>query len=90
MVEKCNIEELIIRFLKQEISEDELRYLETWLAENEEHKSQFFELKNVSDLFDHSIVTSNNADWQKMYDRIRKLSEGVPLQNESRIRDSVW
>ena len=90
MVEKYNIEELIIRFLKQEISEDELRYLETWLAENEEHKSQFFELKNVSDLFDHSIVTSNNADWQKMYDRIRKLSEGVPLQNESRIRDSVW
>ena len=85
MVEKYNIEELIIRFLKQEISEDELRYLETWLAENEEHKSQFFELKNVSDLFDHSIVTSNNADWQKMYDRIRKLSEGVPLQNESRI-----
>ena len=32
MVEKYNIEELIIRFLKQEISEDELRYLETWLA----------------------------------------------------------
>ena len=37
MVEKYNIEELIIRFLKQEISEDELRYLETWLAEKNFH-----------------------------------------------------
>ena len=90
MVEKYNIEELIIRFLKQEISEDELRYLETWLAENEEHKSQFFELKNVSDLFDHSIVTSNNADWQKMYDRIERIHEKVPSHIESPMGDSVW
>ena len=90
MVEKYNIEELIIRFLKQEISEDELRYLETWLAENEEHKSQFFELKNVSDLFDHSIVSSNNADWQKMYDRIERIHEKVPSHIESPMGDSVW
>lgn len=31
MSEKYNIEELIIRFLQQDINEEELRYLESWL-----------------------------------------------------------
>ena len=34
MSEKYNIEELIVRFLQQDINEDELRYLKSWLAEN--------------------------------------------------------
>lgn len=45
MSEKYNIEELIIRFLQQDINEEELRYLESWLEEDAEHKSYFFGLK---------------------------------------------
>ena len=49
MSEKYNIEELIIRFLQQDINEEELRYLESWLEEDAEHKSYFFGLKGISD-----------------------------------------
>lgn len=47
MSEKYNIEELIVRFLQQDINEDELRYLKSWLEEDVEHKSYFFELKGI-------------------------------------------
>ena len=49
MSEKYNIEELIIRFLQQDINEEELHYLESWLEEDVEHKSYFFGLKSISD-----------------------------------------
>ena len=49
MSEKYSIEELIVRFLQQDINEDELRYLKSWLEEDVEHKSYFFELKGISD-----------------------------------------
>ena len=39
MSEKYNIEELIIRFLQQDINEEELHYLESWLEEDAEHRS---------------------------------------------------
>lgn len=42
MSEKYSIEELIVRFLQQDINEDELRYLKSWLEEDVEHKSYFF------------------------------------------------
>ena len=48
MSEKYSIEELIVRFLQQDINEDELRYLKSWLEEDVEHKSYFFELKGIS------------------------------------------
>ena len=47
MSEKYSIEELIVRFLQQDINEDELRYLKSWLEEDVEHKSYFFELRKV-------------------------------------------
>lgn len=34
MSEKYSIEELIVRFLQQDINEDELRYLKSWLEED--------------------------------------------------------
>ena len=39
MSEKYSIEELIVRFLQQDINEDELRYLKSWLEEDVEHLS---------------------------------------------------
>ena len=48
MSEKYNIEELIIRFLQQDINEEELHYLESWLEEDVEHKSYFFDISDCS------------------------------------------
>ncbi|RHR51014.1 FecR domain-containing protein [Parabacteroides sp. AF17-28] len=80
MSEKYNIEELIIRFLQQDINEEELRFLESWLEEDAEHKSYFFDLKCISDssrrpFFSREDV--NEASWQKMHARMEKRYETV-------------
>lgn len=80
MSEKYNIEELIIRFLQQDINEEELRYLESWLEEDAEHKSYFFDLKCISDSSRRSFFSRedvNEASWQKMHARMEKRYETV-------------
>ena len=75
MSEKYNIEELIIRFLQQDINEEELHYLESWLEEDAEHKSYFFGLKSISDSSRRSFFSKeevNEASWQRMLARIEK------------------
>ena len=75
MSEKYNIEELIIRFLQQDINEEELHYLESWLEEDAEHKSYFFGLKGISDSSRRSFFSKeevNEASWQRMLARIEK------------------
>lgn len=92
MSEKYNIEELIIRFLQQDINEEELRYLESWLEEDAKHKSYFFELKSISDSSRCSFFSKeemNEASWQKMLARINKYQEKDPSLGKSRIRD-LW
>lgn len=89
---KYNIEELIIRFLQQDINEEELRFLESWLEEDAEHKSYFFELKNISDSSRRSFFSKekvNEASWQKMLVRIEKQYEKELSLGKSRIRD-LW
>lgn len=81
MSEKYNREELIVRYLQQEINEEELRVLEAWLEESAENKSDFFQLKNISDLSRCPLPgpeDKNEADrqseksWQRMKGRIEK------------------
>ena len=75
MSEKYSIEELIVRFLQQDINEDELRYLKSWLEEDAEHKSYFFGLKSISDSSRRSFFSKeevNEASWQRMLARIEK------------------
>lgn len=90
MPEKYNIEELIVRFLQQEISEEELRYLESWLEEDAKHKSYFFELKSISDSCKRPSCPkeANEASWQKMLDRIRK-SPSLSTPSASRTYN-IW
>lgn len=90
MSEKYNIEELIIRFLQQDINEEELRYLKSWMEEDEEHKSYFFELKGISDSSRRSLFSKeevNEISWQKMLARINKYQKKDPSFDKSRIRD---
>lgn len=85
MSEKYSIEELIVRFLQQDINEDELRYLKSWLEEDVEHKSYFFELKGISDSSRRSFFSKeglNETSWQKMYARIEKLQEKEPSRDK--------
>lgn len=92
MSEKYNIEELIIRFLQQDINEEELHYLESWLEEDVEHKSYFFGLKSISDSSRRSFFSKeevNEASWQRMLARIEKYQEKNPSLGKSRTRD-LW
>ena len=93
MSEKYNIEELIIRFLQQDINEEELHYLESWLEEDAEHKSYFFGLKSISDSSRRSFFSKeevNEASWQRMLARIEKHQEEESLdKSKSRTRD-LW
>ena len=92
MSEKYNIEELIIRFLQQDINEEELHYLESWLEEDAEHKSYFFGLKSISDSSRRSFFSKeevNEASWQRMLARIEKHQEKNPSLGKSRTRD-LW
>lgn len=82
MSERPEIEELIVHYLQQEISEEELRLLEAWLEESVENKSYFFSLKGISDSSRyayHSQENRNEASWQKM--KTRMNSKEVSSKN---------
>ena len=84
MSEKYSIEELIVRFLQQDINEDELRYLKSWLEEDVEHKSYFFELKGISDSSRRCFLSKeglNETSWQKMYSLQANLQDNHPSLN---------
>lgn len=89
MSEKYNIEELIIRFLQQDINEEELHYLESWLEEDVEHKSYFFGLKSISDSSRRSFFSKeevNEASWQRMLARIENTKRRtLPLANHEHV-----
>lgn len=89
MVEKYNIEELIIRFLQQDINEEELRFLELWLEEDESHKAYFFELKSISDSYRHSFFSREDViekSWQRMYTRMENRDEKESPHDKPRVR----
>ena len=64
---------LIVRYLQQEITEDELRLLVAWIQESEVNRRHFFELR---DLFDTRRMKLKMKDeevqrsWQRMYGKI--------------------
>lgn len=75
MSKKQNIDELLIRYLQQDIDEDNLRILEAWLEEDAEHKAYFFQMKNIYDYSSRSFLRYEEiaeSSWQKMKIRIQK------------------
>lgn len=80
MSESYYIETLIIRYLQQEIREEELRELETWLEASPDHKDTFFQLKQVADLAQYPLFIDEkvkDASWRRMEERIehRRLTQ---------------
>jgi len=72
MSENTHIEELIVRYFLDDITEEELRELESWMMDTPENKARFFELKRISDSSRRSIWSEadKEASWQRMYDRL--------------------
>lgn len=75
MSEPYNIEALIIRYLQQEIAEEELRELEAWLEASPDHKAYFFQIKHVVDLGHYPLFTDEKLkefSWQRMKKRMER------------------
>lgn len=75
MSEPYNIETLIIRYLQQEIEEEELQQLATWLEASPDHKTSFFQLKHIADLAQYPLFLDEKvkeASWQRMEERIEQ------------------
>ena len=79
-----SIEELIIRYLQNEIQEDELRVLDAWIHESDANKAHFFELKGLFDtrkevafLHHYSVERS----WERMAGKLDAIS-GVSVKSK--------
>ncbi|MDR3268513.1 MAG: DUF4974 domain-containing protein [Tannerella sp.] len=76
-----HIEELVIRYLQQDISEEELRELDQWLQEASENKDNFFRLKDIYDSAKGYKLWSEEEieqSWQRMYRKIFHSHADLP------------
>jgi len=82
MSESNYIEKLIVRYFLEEINEEELRELETWIAESSENKTYFFQLKKISDSSRRAVWSEAEKDesWQRMYAKLAIDSKQKELQ----------
>ncbi|WP_370862752.1 FecR family protein [Parabacteroides faecis] len=93
MSEKNSIETLIVRYLKQEIDEHELRILDAWLEESPENKSYFFQLKNVSDEAIYLSFTPESVgeeSWQKMKKRMFPEKTEIILSKKQFFKNDLF
>lgn len=91
MSDRSNIEELIVRYLQQDINEEELSSLEAWLEESMENKSYFFSLKSISDSNWYPFYSQDSmkeAGWRKMKGRINR--EGIASDNRPAVRSLLF
>lgn len=72
MSENNYIEELIIRYFLEDINEDELHELESWIMETPDNKAHFFDLKKISDSSHRAMwaEAEKEASWQRMIKRM--------------------
>lgn len=97
MSDNCRFEELIIRYIQQEITADELRILDQWLKEAPENQSLFFQLKNLFDSAQIASLSSGidkEASWQRMLSLIQE-EEQEPVNETPQIsmekqRPNYW
>lgn len=91
MSEPYNIEALIIRYLQQEIKEEELRELEAWLEASPDHKAYFFQVKHIVDLGHYPLLTDEmvkESSWQRMKERMER-HRTFPIHNQGMTNGSA-
>jgi ferric-dicitrate binding protein FerR (iron transport regulator) len=76
-----NMEELTIRYLQQDISENELKALDKWLQESPENKEGFFQLKGIYDSTkNHRLLSEEEVEksWQGMRRKLAAPAGTMP------------
>ncbi len=87
MSENNHIEGLIIRYLQQDISEEDVQELDAWLGESSDNMSFFFQLKDIYDLMrNNKYVTDEELEksWQQMYTKLTCKSVKSPPNKPKR------
>jgi len=77
MSENNHIETLIIRYLEQNISEEDIRELDRWLAESADHKWYFFQLKSIYERIckdKHFSEKEQEKSWERMLNKLEAKS----------------
>lgn len=86
-----SIEELIIRYLQEEIQEDELRVLDAWIHASDANKSHFFELKSLFDSRKEAAFLNRYSverSWERLSGKLDAIS-GVSAKSKA-VGKSFW
>lgn len=86
-----SIEELIIRYLQNEIQEDELRVLDAWIHESDANKSHFFEFKGLFDTRKEVAFLNHYSverSWERLSGKLDAIS-GVSAKSKA-VGKSFW
>ena len=73
MNENYIIEDLLVKYLLKEASENEIQQVEQWIAESEANKKHFEQLQHILDASEHLIATSSVKEeeaWDRLQQRI--------------------
>lgn len=74
-----NIEIIIVRYLQNNITEDEMRLLMSWINEDKTNRDLFFQIKKVHDLKNTDTYPTNDyikKSWEQIAHKIKNASEG--------------
>ena len=77
MEKNSNIEIIIVRYLQNNISEEEMRLLMSWINENKTNKDMFFQIKKIHDLKNTDTYPTNdymNESWERIANKINSVS----------------
>lgn len=74
MPKKQIIEEIVVKYLQQEdLDEEQLQILNSWLQKSEENKSCFFQFKDIFHTYRNRQIFSEEEienSWQKMHEKL--------------------
>jgi ferric-dicitrate binding protein FerR (iron transport regulator) len=94
MPEKHTIEEIIVHYLQQDCSDEELCKLDTWMQESEENKDSLFQFKQIVDLTRSRRILSEediHKSWQRMEEKLLGAPPGArPKKVHLRGRLVSW
>lgn len=92
MKENSHIEELIIKYLSQNIEVDELLELKKWVDKSPENKTLFFQLKEVSDIASSDSLSEQEMDasWERMLKCIESNTDTQPVSKPQTKRIAIW
>lgn len=89
---KNNIQEIIVRVLKNEVLEEEMRFFSEWLDSSDENKNLFFELKRIYDYRKEGGYPDDSemeASWERLLKKIQGKNSPLRRRNTSLRRKKL-